>query len=154
MRLGRDFEDDLREALLDDAERRLVGERDNLVFQATQRVRGRLERYEREEDYSVQPILDSFTGVDVTRTDDAISVRWGYEHPAVLYFEHGTSDHTIEGDPILSFVWDREEAPDWVAEEFEAEGDGYRVFFPEVEVSGVKETRAIRDALNWLRRNL
>jgi len=154
MQLDAGFEVDLREAVLTDVERALVGTRDNLVFQATQRVRGRLERYAREEDYDVQPLLDSFTGVEVDRTDTSITVRWGYGHPAIEFFEFGTSDHTIDGDPVLSFVWEESEAPAWVAEEFEAEGDGYRVFLPEVEVSGIKETRAIRDALNWLRREV
>jgi hypothetical protein len=154
MQLDRGFEDSLREALLDDVESTLVGGRDNVVFQATQRVRGRLERYAREEDYDVQPILDSFTGVEVTRTDNSITVRWGYDHPAIEFFEFGTSDHTIEGDPVLSFVWSDDDAPAWVAEEFEEEGDGYRVFLPEVDVAGVAETRAIRDALNWLRREV
>lgn len=152
MQLDSSFEADLREAVLDDAERQLVGERDNLISQAVQRVQGRLERYAREEDYDVGPIIDSFTGVDVDRSDGRLTIRWGWAHPAVKYFEFGTSDHTIKGDPVLSFVWERSEAPDWVAEEFDREGDGYRVFLPEVEVSGVEETRAIRDSINWLRR--
>jgi len=154
MELASDFTQQAQQALLDDVEQTLVGERDNLVFAATQRVRGRLERYEREFDYNIQPVLDSFTGIDVTRTDNSITVRWGYDHPAIQYFEFGTSEHTIEGDPVLSFVWSREDAPDWVAEEFDEEGDGYRVFLPEVKVAGVKETRAIRDAMNWLRREV
>ncbi|MDS0258570.1 hypothetical protein NDI56_03985 [Haloarcula sp. S1CR25-12] len=152
MNLESSFEDDLQEAVLDDVERQLVGERDNLVAQAVQRVQGRLERYAREEDYDVEPIVDSFAGVEVDRSDGQLTIRWGWSHPAVKYFEFGTSDHTVEGDPVLSFVWERSEAPDWVAEEFDEEGDGYRVFLPEVEVSGVEETRAIRDSINWLRR--
>lgn len=154
MQLDSDFEAGLETALLDDAERQLVGERDNLVSQAVQRVQGRLERYAREADYDVQPIVDSFTGVDVDRSNGRLTIRWGWAHPAVKYFEFGTSDHTIEGDPVLSFIWERSEAPDWVAEEFDREGDGYRVFLPEVEVTGVQETRAIRDALAWLRREI
>jgi hypothetical protein len=147
--LDRSFEADLRDALLDDVEHELVGERDNLVFQATQRVRGRLERYAREEDYDVQPILDSFTGVEVQRSDNSITVRWGYDHPAIKYFEFGTSDHTVEGDPVLVFGFDAQEYP-YLAEMFP---DG-TAFLPEVEVAGIEETRAIRDALNWLRREV
>jgi len=148
MILDGSFEDAAREALLDDAESTLVG-RDNIVFQATQRVRGRLERYAREEDYDVGPILDSFTGVEVTRTDNSLTVRWGYDHPAVEYFEFGTSDHTIEGDPILVFEFDAAEYP-YLNEMF----PGGTAYLPEVEVSGIEETRAIRDALNWLRREV
>ena len=148
------FEDKPEEAILDEAERELVGKQDNIVFQAIQRVRGRLERYAREEDYDVQPLLDTFTGVDVQRSEGTLTIRWGWDHPAIEYFEWGTSDHTVDGDPVLSFVWSRDEAPDWVAEEFEEEGDGYRVFLPEVDVAGIEETRAIRDSLTWLRGEL
>ncbi len=149
MNLDSDFEDAAREALLDQAEHELVGKRDSVVFAATQFVRGRLERYAREEDYDVQPILDSFTGVEVDRSGDSLTVRWGYEHPAIEFFEYGTSDHTVEGDPVLAFEFDESEYP-YLAEMF-PEGTA---FLPEVEVAGVEETRAVRDALNWLRREI
>jgi hypothetical protein len=91
----------------------------------------------------------------VTRTEDSIEATVGWSHEAFPYFEFGTSDHTIEGDPILSFVWEeRHDPPEWVREEFDAEGDGYRVFLPEVEVAGVRETRAVRDGLNQIRRQI
>jgi len=149
------FEDDLREAVLDDVEHQLVGQRDNLIAQAISFVHGRLDRYAREFDYNVEPIKQSLEPVEVQRSDGSITVRFGWSHEAMPYLEFGTSEHTIEGDPILSFVWEeRHDPPDWVREEFDAEGDGYRVFLPEVEVAGVKETRAVRDALNMLRRQL
>ncbi|MFC6973649.1 hypothetical protein ACFQL1_01555 [Halomicroarcula sp. GCM10025709] len=147
--LNNGFEQDLQKAVLDDAERQLVGSRDNIVFQATQRVRGRPERYAREEDYNVEPILDSFTGAEVDRSGNSITVRWGYDHPAIKYFEFGTSDHTVEGDPVLVFEFDADEYP-YLDDMFP---DG-TAFLPEVEVSGIEETRAIRDALHWLRREV
>jgi hypothetical protein len=45
-------------------------------------------------------------------------------------------------------VW--EDPPQWVREEFEPEGDGWRVFLPETTPSGLPEARFIRDTLNWL----
>lgn len=151
MELSRTFEADARTAVLDAAETRLVGERNNLIFQAVQRVHDRLRAYGREFDYDVEPVIDSFGGVEVDRSPGQLRIRFGWEHPAIKYFEFGTSEHTIQGDPVLSFVWAADEAPEWVAREFEAEGDGYRVFLPEVEVAGIKESRAVRDAVNWLR---
>jgi hypothetical protein len=157
--LDRSFEDDLREAALDAAERELIGRQDNVVFGFIERVHGRLEAYGRAYDYNVQPIIDSLGEVEIDRSGDRIAIRIGWEHEAIRYFEFGTSDHTIEGNPILSFVW--EDPPQWVREEFDqARGSGgrfesgWRVFLPEVEVSGIPEARAIRDTLNWLRREL
>jgi hypothetical protein len=153
--LDSNFEADLREAVLDEAEHQLVGRSDNLVFEATQFVRGRLERYGREFDYNVEPIIESFGGVEVDRSPRRLTVRWGWEHEALVYLEFGTSGATIGRDPVLSFIWETNDGPpDWVAEEFEREGDGYRVFLPEVEAAGVRETRAVRDSLANLRREV
>lgn len=151
--LGSDFEEQLREAVLDDAEQSLIGE-DGLVQQAVEQAHERLRAYGREHEYDIEPIIDSFAGPEVERDDGQLTVRWGWRHEASVYMEFGTSDHTIEGDPVLSFIWGKEDAPDWVAREFEPEGDGYRVFLPEVEVSGLPESRYVRDALNWLRREV
>jgi hypothetical protein len=155
MQLDSSFTADLREAVLDEAEHQLVGRQDNLVFEATQFVRGRLERYGREFDYNVEPIVESFGGVEVDRSPRQLTIRWGWEHEALVYLEFGTSEHTIGGDPVLSFIWeDRHNTPHWVASEYEREDGGYRVFLPEVEVAGVRETRAVRDSLQHLRREV
>ena len=153
--LDSSFEADLQAALLDEAETALVGEADNLIAQAISRVHGRLDRYAREFDYNVDPLKQSLEPVDVQRSGRQLTIRFGWSHEAFPYLEFGTPDHTIEGSPVLSFVWEeRHNPPDWVREEFDEEGAGYRVFLPEVEVAGIEETRAVRDALNWLRREL
>jgi hypothetical protein len=41
-----------------------------------------------------------------------------------------------------------------VRDEFDAEDGGYRVFLPEVEVAGVRETRFARRGLRWLQNEL
>jgi len=155
MRLDADFEDGVAEAILDDVERQLVGEADNVIFEAVQRVHDRLRAYGDTFDYHVEPIIDSFAGVAVDRDDRTLTIRIGWEHEAFPYLEYGTQAHTIEGNPVLSFVWEeRHDPPPWVQEEYDREGDGYRVFLPEVTVAGVKETRAIRDTLAWLESEL
>ncbi|WP_435346027.1 hypothetical protein [Haloarchaeobius sp. HRN-SO-5] len=146
------FESQLREAVLDDAQHEYVGKQNNLVFQTVEEAHSILREYGQAFDYDVEPIIESFGPVEVDRTDQRLTVRWGWEHPASVYMEFGTSDHTVDGEPVLSFVWSREDAPDWVAREFEPEGDGYRVFLPEVDVRGLPESRYVRRSLHWLRR--
>jgi len=152
MTLDSDFEDQLREAVLDEAEHELIGKHDNLVHQAIQASRAALDRFA--DQYNVAPIFESLEGPEVQRTDDSITVRWRFSHPAAGYFEFGTPDnYEIDGDPILSFVW--EDPPEWVKDEFEREGDGWRVFLPDVDSGdGIEETRFTRRGLRELRRQL
>lgn len=146
------FEDALREALLDDIEHEFVGKQNNLVHQFVQKAHDRLREYGREFDYDVEPVIESLGQPEVDRGRGYITIRIGWDHPAAPYFQLGTSEHTIQGDPVLSFVW--EDPPTWVRHEFDREGDGFRVFLPEVEVAGLPESRFVRDALNWLRRHV
>lgn len=142
--------DAARQALLDSVERTMVGARDNLVFQSVQRVHGRLERYAgRVGDYKVDSLIESFAGVDSQRDRTSIHVEWSWAHEAFRFMEFGTSDHTVEGDPLLVFQFDAAKYP-YLEEMF---GDG-PAFLREVEVSGIPESRAVRDSLNWLRREV
>ncbi|WP_435175649.1 hypothetical protein [Halorussus sp. AFM4] len=156
MKLDSDFEDQLREAVLDEAEHELIGQHNGLVHQAIQRSREALEQFA--DQYDVEPILQSLEGPEVDRTDDSITIRWRFSHPAAGYFEFGTPDHyDIEGNPVLSFVWTDPpaDAIPWLRENFEREGDGWRVFLPEVDSGeGIKETRFTRRGLRWLRNQL
>ena len=149
------FEDDLAEAVLDDAAANLLAG-DGAIMAAIEAAHERLREYAREFDYRIESVIDSLQGPEVVEQSDRhFRVRWGWDHEAAPYLEWGTSDHTIEGNPILSFIWeDRHDPPAWVAEEYEREGGGYRVFLPEVEVAGVRETRFARHALDWLRREV
>ena len=155
MNLDSSFEADVREAVLDDAERELIGKEGNLIHQTVQRSHEVLRQYGDENDYDVEPIIESLVGPEVTRTNDSIEVRWGWEHEAAPHFEYGTSDHTVDGDPVLSFIW--EDAPAGIREMFphteRVDGDP-RVFLPSVDVAGLPESRFMRDALNWLRREV
>lgn len=140
------------EAFLDDAERALVGEYNPLVSQAVRVSYGTLRSYASRTDYDIDPIEDSFGDVDVARSGDALTVTWGWDHPAAVFFNAGTSDHTIHGDPVLSFIW--EDPPATARERWPEEVDGVRVFVEEVSVSGLPESRFVQAGLNWLRQEL
>lgn len=141
------FDDDLRDAVLADAEQHA---RAAIAPEVLGYAHAILDAYGQENDYDVDPIIEA-AETEVRREGDAVLVRWGWPEPAI-FFERGTVDHVVEADeaPVLSFVW--EDPPEWVREEFEPEGDGWRVFFQSVEVEGLPASRFVRDTLNWLRR--
>lgn len=153
--LASDFEEQLLEALLDELEHEFIGKRNNLVHQTVQQAHDILRAYGDAHDYDVEPIIESLGQPEVTRTENSIQVRIGWGHPAAPYFQMGTSPHTVEGDPVLRFVW--EDAPQGVREKWDhterVDGDPV-VFLPEVDVDGLPESRFVRDALHWLRREL
>jgi len=139
------FETDARDALLDEFE---AYAREEIAPAVQQHAHDILEAYGRRHDYDVESIIAAGeTAVD--RRGDRVVVRWGWPEPAI-FFERGTVDHVVEARnaDVLSFIW--EDPPQWVREEYEREGDGWRVFLPKVEVSGLPESRFIRDTLNWL----
>jgi hypothetical protein len=166
MRLDSDFEQELEAALLDDVEQQLIGEFDNLVAGFVEAVHRNLRSYAAKHGYDVEETIESVQVPEVTRTNGKLTVRVGWESEQMSRWEFGTPPHTIEGDPLLSFVWEDnpkrgDDPPEWVREEFDQARDtsgqfqsGWRVFLPEVEVRGIPESRAIRDALNDLRRVL
>ena len=139
------FEADAREALLDDLEDYA---REEIAPQVQSHAHEILRQYGQRNDYDVEPIIEAGE-TDVSRRGDRVVVRFGWPEPAI-YFERGTVEHVVEAKnaDVLSFIW--EDPPEWVREEFEPEGDGYRVFLPKVEVAGLPESRFIRDTLNWL----
>lgn len=153
------FEDALREAVLDDVEAKLIGEEANLVFEFVELVHANLRAYGRRHGYDVEGTIDSLGTPEVDRSTGTISVTVGWEDEQMGRWEWGVSPHTIDGNPILSFVW--EDPPQWIREEFDqargAGGEfrsGWRVFLPDVDHPGIPESRAIRDALHGLRRVL
>lgn len=139
------FEDVAREAVLDEAEQHA---REEIAPEVRQHAHDILEAYGREHDYDVGPIIAAGE-TRVERRKGRVVVRWGWPEPAI-FFERGTVGHVVEAKnaDVLSFIW--EDPPDWVREEYEREGDGWRVFLPKVEVAGLPESRFIRDTLNWL----
>lgn len=148
-------EDELQEAVLDQAHERFVGGRGNLIAQTVQHSHDRLRSYGSGHNFDVESIIDSFSGVQVRRSGNTITIGYGWEHVAAAYFERGTSDHRIDGSPVLSFIW--ENPPSWVKEEFEQGREsggqfrsGWRVFLQNVTVSGIPESRFVRSGIDWL----
>ena len=148
-----------RGSFLDSVYETLVGARGNLVYQTISQAHDNLAAFGRRNDYHWQPLRDSFSGVDASRSRRGVMAAWHWEHEAAIYLEFGTSDHTIRGSPVLAFVW--EDAPSGVKDRFSQARDaggrfqsGTQVFFSEVEVSGLPEGRWLRDSLQWLRREV
>jgi len=141
--------DDARQALLDGLERSLVGEQGNLVYQSVQRAHRQLDRYSSSNDYRVESIKDSFTGVEYSRSRGSLHAEWFWEHEAAMFFEFGTSDHTVDGNDLLVFEFDAGEYP-YLDDMF----PGGTAFLPQTNPSGLPESRFVRNSLNTLRRGV
>lgn len=151
MRITSNFEDDIGDVLVAEAVKHLMAD-GGPVEKAIEQSHAVLRGYGEFNDYHVESIIESHQEPEVDVRGDGFQIRWGWEHEAAPYFEWGVPEHTIDGDPILSFVW--EDPPQWVTEEFDAEGDGYRVFFGSVEHPGLPEARFARSALDFLRQEV
>jgi len=154
--LDRDFEADLREAALDEVETKLIGEEANLVFEFVELVHSRLRSYGNRHGYDVESTIDSLGTPQVDRERGRIAVTVGWEADQMARWEFGVSPHRIDGNPILSFIW--ESPPEWVKGEFtqgrSTSGEfvsGWRVYFDHVDHPGMPASRAIRDSLEGLR---
>ncbi|WP_135830640.1 hypothetical protein [Halorussus halobius] len=153
MELDSNFEDDLRDAILDAGEEHAA---DSLADEYEALLREKIEAYGSQHDYDVSTLLAGLS-VEVDRTGDAVRLRARLPDPALL-FERGTARHEVEAKnaDVLSFIWSEggrgADPPEWVREEYERESDGWRVFLPSVEVEGLPEGRFIRDTLAEIRR--
>ena len=137
MRLDASFEDQLRESLLDDVEQTLRDEVGPLLKQTARR---NFEAYAAETGYDIDHIWTDADGPLVDRDGSSVSLRVEWPELTAL-FEFGVSPHTIEGDPLLHFYWEAKDQ--WITTESVDWGS---------ETGGIPESRAIRDALNELRR--
>lgn len=153
--LADDFEQSLRETMLDDVEHELVGRQDSLVHRFVQLVHTNLRAYGQRHDYDVEPSIESFEIEAVERTRHGIHVTVVWEDPQFGRWEFGVEPHPIEPRTadVLAFVW--EDPPQWVREEFNQARDasgrfssGWMVFLPHVDHPGIPESRALRDTLN------
>lgn len=162
MNLESGFEDKLKAAMMDDVEQKLVGEEASLVYEFVELVHSRLRSYGQTHGYAVESTIDSIQQPEVDRSEGEITVTVGWASEQMARWEFGTEAHPVDGNPILSFVWAEEHnPPQWVKEEFDqarsTDGQyrsGWRVFLPQTNVEGLPESRAIRDAMNGLRRLL
>lgn len=152
--LERGFEDQLQEALLDELQAKLLAD-GGPVWGAVERSEEVLMEYGRRHDYDVGPVIEALAEPAIQRKSDRIVATWGWYHPAAPRFEWGTSDHTVDGDPVLTFIWDN--APQSVHEKWpdtQRKNGDPRVFLPSVDVSGLPESRFVREGIDWLRREV
>lgn len=149
MELDASFESQLREQVLDEAEESLAAE-DSVVSEAIERSHERLEAVASAHDYEVENVVDSLEGPEVRRENNRIVVEYGWTHKAAAFFERGTADHTVTGNPVLAFEWP--DAPAEVAEDYPETFP--LVFFRNTDPSGIEQSRYARHGLEWLRREL
>lgn len=138
------FEDNARDAILDDAEQLA----DDMGQAVKDRAAENFQSYASRNDYDIQHVWRDVTGPDTRRSGDTITTR--IQWPALTgLFEYGVAPHTISGNPLLSFAWP---SP---PEGTRPQGAPAYVETQEVDwgsvTGGIDESRAIRDALAYLR---
>ena len=135
--LDSNFEADLQEAVLDEAERVLREELGPLLIET---ARENFQAYANANGYDIDHIWTDVDGPTIERRGDTIVMR--VEWPALTaLFEFGVAPHTIEGNPLLHFYWEAKDQ--WIKTESVDWGS---------ETGGIPESRAIRNALATLRR--
>lgn len=144
-----------QQALLANIRDTVVDRRGNLVFQSVRVANGALRSWGQRHGFEVEPVTESVQVLTVDEMGQTLRVRWGWLHEATKYFQFGVSPHTIDGRPLLSFIW--EDAPDSVRELFphteRVDGDP-RVFLPSVDHPGMPESRFVNAGINWLRQEV
>lgn len=141
------FEDDLREAVLDDMEDELDDATDEFVENAERNWKS----YASRQGYAIEHIWQDAERTPVDRGANMVSTE--VEYPALTaLFEFGVDPHIIRGDPLLAFSWPAPPegtrppgAPSFVVAE--------EVNWGSV-TGGIDASRAIRDALDRTRMRL
>lgn len=107
-----------------------------------------------EHEYDVFPVVQA--GRPPQWEDDAAVMSW--PHRASVFFEHGTTAHEVEGDPILAFEWEEMRGEEFgdTGKTFEEVFDEFpTVFLPKVDVKGIPKLafgqKGRQAAANWLR---
>ncbi len=132
------FEDAAREAFLDEIERTF---REEVGPQLKRVAEANWKAYASRNGYDIDHVWEDASEPIVERDGDSVSVRIEWPELTAL-FEFGVGPHTIEGNP-LHFYW--AEKDQWIKTDSVNWGS---------ETGGINESRAIRDAMNELRRVL
>jgi len=147
--LDRAFEDKLHEAVLDEVESEAV----DIGRDLRDIARAKWISYAAANGYDIDHIWQDVEGPLVERDSDSVTIRVEWPGLTAL-FEWGVSPHTIDGNPLLVFIW--EDAPPEAREEFP--GDPPRLFQQSVnwgsQTGGIPEARAIRDTIDEVGRDL
>lgn len=142
-------------ALLASARERVLDERGNLLFQAVRVAHGALRSWGARHDYDVEPVTESVEVTNVSSTDRTVSARVTWTHSGAKYMNFGVSPHTIDGNPIISYIW--KDAPQEVREMFsdtERVGGDPRVFLQSVDHPGIPAARFVQAGVSWLQQEV
>lgn len=106
-----------------------------------------------EHDYDVFPVVQA---AQPPQWDGEAAVM-AWPHRASIFFEHGTTRHEVEGDPILAFEWEEMRGEEFgdTGQTFEEVFDTFpTVFLPSVTVEGIPRigfaAEGRREAARWL----
>jgi len=135
--LDSSFEADVRGAMLAEVEQTL---REDIGPLLERTAREHWQEYAQRNGYDIEHIWEDAEGPSVERDGDSIELRVEWPGLTAL-FEFGVAPHTIDGDPLLHFYW--EEIDQWVTTDSVDWGS---------ETGGIPEARAVRDAMNEVRR--
>lgn len=133
--LENDFGSKLEAAVLDDVEQKA---RDEIGPRLVRVARENWQAYASRNDYDIDHVWEDVEGPIVKRDGGGVSVQIKWPGLTAL-FEWGVDPHTIEGNPLLHFYW--EKIDQWITTESVNWGS---------ETGGIPESRAIRDALDQL----
>lgn len=151
MDLGNDFERAAKEVLMDGVERQA---REELAPRLREKAHDALRAYGDRHGYDVESVIET-SKTSVRREGDRVVVTVGWEAEQAVYFAAGVSPRTIDGNPVLSFIW--EDAPQGIREAFsdtERVGGDPRVYLESVDHPGIPESRFVREGLHHLRRSI
>lgn len=109
-----------------------------------------------ERGYEVHPVAQSAQPPQWDDHEQAAVMAW--PHRASVYFNHGTTAHEIEGDPVLAFEWEEMRGEEFAdtGQTFEEVFDDFpTVFLPRVEVEGIDRIgfvdKGLRKGARWAR---
>lgn len=132
------FEEGLREAVMDDAEREVAAATDTLADESARNF----QQYASRNDYDIEHIWQDIDVSGVRRTTNTARATVSWPGLTAL-FEYGVDPHVIEGNPLLAFYW--EAVGEFIVTESVNWGS---------RTGGIPESRAIRAALAMVRRDL
>ena len=135
------FEADLRQAVMDDVEAKA---RQDIGPRLIEAARANWQSYIQRNGYDIDHIPDE-AELSVERSGDVVTIRVEFPGLTAL-FEWGVDPHTIDGNPLLAFIWESPPegtrppgAPEFVVAESVNWGSV---------TGGIPEARAIRDAID------
>lgn len=148
-----DVEADRLDIVLEDVSREAAMEAANRWYSSANET---LTQAGDDHEYEVFPVVQSAQPPQWDENEGAAVMAW--PHQAAVFFEHGTTAHEVEGDPLLVFEWEEMRGEEFAdtGKTFEEVFDEFpTVFLPRVSVDGIPRIgfaeQGRRDAARWLK---